>query len=675
MAQKSKGPDLPTGHTAHTQSAVQNCSWISFHHSSVQSFANADYDAAINSSLQALDTLGAPHLSVLDTCAAAYAMKGEFDKAMEAAEKMIECAPTAAAGYLRSGETLAQQGKHEHAVKVYEQGQQKVPVDDERYASLEERKAASNAQINKRLDFLTLLPIDVADIIIEILSDDEDVDFDLVCMDVSRAWQTIIADYPLAWSSFVISRSDSDRAFFGLLPLVGRHVKSLWLEDMEAHQSQKVIDAITSGQFGNIQQLETLNWNVDSETLLKILSRLGNTLTKLIMVVGKGDQAPSLGRLLLACPKLKLLSYQIDEGRMLFGDQDPQIPGKCNIKTLMLNSESLSNDVADAILRRCPNLQGLRIGQCTGDGLKMILDRCPRLKLFGFNGPVPVQPGISVDDLPGMQQIAIRYTKEIVPEHVIGLLRSSQTTLQNLTFTFFDEGPNISKRWAGLKDIKGVNLKQLTYTDGFSMDMHTIIATVIQNCHALQSAMLQSLSHVSGSTLGSALLMLPNLRILTLSKMSNDCIAGLKLFFDGHANKGKTSSLLKIIFHKCNDVPDPILEAISAIKTLQEIDIVQCMWANEWLVKFTDLSSTHSTLKAMCLADIDTITDDVLRSLTKLSSLRELVLTNLLEITADAVEGLVDNMKNLETVKIDCPQFDNHIQERIRKRLKQRKLK
>ncbi|KAI8137620.1 hypothetical protein BJV82DRAFT_718034, partial [Fennellomyces sp. T-0311] len=260
MKRKSQGkPVLPTKRRPciRPEHDNDNDAWISLHHSSIQSLANSDYDGALDSATQAVKLLDALKAKVLDTCVTAYAKKGLFSKALEAAETMIECTPLTAAGYLRAGETLALQGNHKRAIAVYKKGHETVPMNDDQYLSLEEQKEVSESQLNKRVDFLAMLPADIAHMIISNLGDNECGDFNyrVACMNVSKEWHQVVAGCASAWRDFSFTGGIPADNTFCLLPAIGKHVQNLVLCGITASQSLSVFGAIINRHLGNIQYL------------------------------------------------------------------------------------------------------------------------------------------------------------------------------------------------------------------------------------------------------------------------------------------------------------------------------------------------------------------------------------------------------------------------------------
>ncbi|KAI8147836.1 hypothetical protein BJV82DRAFT_664187 [Fennellomyces sp. T-0311] len=648
--------------------------WIRLHHSSIESLTNGDYDAAIDSSLEAVKLLDTLKAMVLDTCASAYAMKGMFGSAMEAAEKMIECTPLTAAGYLRAGDTLALQGKHHDAIQLFNKGVQKVPQDDEQYASLTEHKAASEAQTDKRVDFFKSLPSEVTNIIIGKIREDSEVDFDAICMDVSKAWRNAIADCPAAWSNVWMTGYLPERAFFTLLPLAGRHIQKLCMDHLNEDQCPRLVKGVVDNQLRNLRDFRVQGWHNGRGPLLTLLKPLGTTLTKLEILADAVPHIPTLGSVLTICPRLEILCYCISGELTLFSEDTTSVPKECNISSLTLTSAFVSAGVLGEILPRCPRIQDLIVSKGEMTGLTTILDSCPQLKKLGFNTIIPSIPDIPVDDLPGIQQFGIYSSDLAESADICSILNRYQSTLQIIDIELQDMHSHLPDRWAGLRNFEGKNLKHLTYT-GRTPSMNTIATAILRRCPVLQSVTLQHLSaEESTSLLCEALLAAPNLRTLTLSELWGVNIPDAMLFFNEHRAKGKASSLRKVCLDRCHDTSDEILETLGSIETLEQVEIINCPGMTEvGLCDLFFLLHGYKTLKTVHLQGMETVTDQVLPYLVDIISLREIALVDVPKVSGDAIEDLVDRMERLESVKIDCPQIGSRTKKWIQEKLDERK--
>lgn len=86
---------------------------------------------------------------------------GQLITDMDDATAAMTNAPTSPVGYLCAGRIFSDRGQHSSAISIYDDGLQHVPNSDDGYAQLVSAKAASQNQLNKRIDFVTCLPLEI----------------------------------------------------------------------------------------------------------------------------------------------------------------------------------------------------------------------------------------------------------------------------------------------------------------------------------------------------------------------------------------------------------------------------------------------------------------------------------------------------------------------------------
>ena len=258
--------DLASERQAHTQRHNDDVSWSELQHSSKKLLVDNNYDAALDTCRKALDQLDVTRATILETVSIAYMKKSKFSQALEVAEKMIEYTPTLAIGYLQAGDTLAAQGRHKHAIDVYGRGLAQASIDDDHYASLQKHKAASQAQLDKRVDFITRLPNDVVQIIVALLS--AHITALVISMDVSTTWRQIICDCPRGWSCIM----PLDKVIFPFVPMIGHHIRKMSVT--EFFDPSLLLKSVIDGQFCS---LESLNLQGERLTLNNERSSFANS--------------------------------------------------------------------------------------------------------------------------------------------------------------------------------------------------------------------------------------------------------------------------------------------------------------------------------------------------------------------------------------------------------------
>ncbi|KAI9270677.1 hypothetical protein BDA99DRAFT_502423 [Phascolomyces articulosus] len=191
-------------------------------------------------------------LAVLDHRAYALGMKYKFDDAIKDAERMIVCGPECSGGYLRLGSLLDIQGKSSAAIKVYQQGLDRVLEDDPEYENIVERHKQSKEKNERCVDFITSLPPHVSDYIITLLSLSDK----LKWFDVCTAWNKRIMGDESTWS--VISAEDAP-AISEALSHIARHIEDLTITSESTDIWLEYLNHMKDGYFKKIKTLKLVD--------------------------------------------------------------------------------------------------------------------------------------------------------------------------------------------------------------------------------------------------------------------------------------------------------------------------------------------------------------------------------------------------------------------------------
>lgn len=141
-------------------------------------YRNKDYTKAIKLFSQALEiprTTTAMQLRILDNRAAAKEKAGNelsLKGALADARQMIKLQKTYVNGYLRTGKILQLQGCHQNALNLYKYGLEKLESSDENGKELLEKMYEKvHARVEppkaKKVDMMTVLPVELLDMIIQ----------------------------------------------------------------------------------------------------------------------------------------------------------------------------------------------------------------------------------------------------------------------------------------------------------------------------------------------------------------------------------------------------------------------------------------------------------------------------------------------------------------------------
>lgn len=100
-------------------------------------------------------------VSALDSRASLLADCGQLNVAMDDATAAISIAPTLSVGYLCAGRLFSGYGYHASAISVYDNGILHTPNSDHGYEQLLAAKATAQNKINRRIDFFSMLPLEI----------------------------------------------------------------------------------------------------------------------------------------------------------------------------------------------------------------------------------------------------------------------------------------------------------------------------------------------------------------------------------------------------------------------------------------------------------------------------------------------------------------------------------
>ncbi|KAJ8652893.1 hypothetical protein O0I10_011493 [Lichtheimia ornata] len=89
------------------------------------------------------------------------ANSAQFDRALHDAAAIRAMLPGSGLGYLCTGDVYCQQGRHAAAISIYDQGLEAVSASDPYYHHLQQHRMQVAPNNNKRVDFISRLPLDI----------------------------------------------------------------------------------------------------------------------------------------------------------------------------------------------------------------------------------------------------------------------------------------------------------------------------------------------------------------------------------------------------------------------------------------------------------------------------------------------------------------------------------
>lgn len=228
-------------HTLHTGLALSllspllsllrsnSMTWDTMFEDALSALKKRDDEQAIQHMTEAIQELKRTHLlAILDARAVAYIRGSKYELAFEDAKEMMQQAPKEEAGYLRAAKVYEAQSRFVDAVGMYELGLFHIS-DSER---LKERKLMVEEELQRRVDWVSLLPVDVIAFIMDQLSIHDCRE----CTQVSRQWRDKLSSCMYIKNRHV-QLDDYGRA----APFLGRHVQSL---ELKHHQDNRMMNLV-----------------------------------------------------------------------------------------------------------------------------------------------------------------------------------------------------------------------------------------------------------------------------------------------------------------------------------------------------------------------------------------------------------------------------------------------
>ncbi|KAI9260763.1 hypothetical protein BDA99DRAFT_91574 [Phascolomyces articulosus] len=182
--------------------------------------------------------------------------------------------------------------------------------EEENYYDTEDE---SFGPLHKRVDFLSLLPYEVVNLILGQLSTS-----DLItCLDVCPIWLRLLQKLPNLWYEVIAEHEEYHISSY--LPLIGNHVHKYRIY----YGCQEILDKSVAGILaGTMDNLESLAWDCSDfigSDVLSCIHHLRSSLTELELVSTQDTRyleafnTPSLSSILNACPTLKRLNVSLHD--------------------------------------------------------------------------------------------------------------------------------------------------------------------------------------------------------------------------------------------------------------------------------------------------------------------------------------------------------------------------
>ena len=408
-----------------------------------------------------------------------------------------------------------------------------------------------------------------------------------------------------------------------------------------------------------------------------VLSRVKTTLKSLrFSLKGRNNPLP-LGSVLAECDNLKTFDYlQPCTVTAEALDGIPTTPIN-SLNDLTLACGSLPTPQLESILRCCPRILQLACMNCDTSAFEVVEKLCPYLYSFGFNAsPYELsdeKKQILLNDMDNQQtpfpsgihhiHFDVRSAWLSVDHHdesVIRILKNNANVLETADMRFggyMDDDENQGFRWKNLRTIAAPHLRSLTLV--FNLTMSPVIATLISNCPTLETLVFGPTMEFIPNDIFQAISHLSMLKGLTIKFVDDLSEQGLSLAcksfakqtgINQHQDHYSFNNFQKFKLEYCSsEVSREAAQSLAEIHSLQEMYLNEACMSQDTVELFAKtLAHQHrssSSFHTITLISMDCVTDQVLRYLDDIPSLRNVELSYLRNITPEGLECLKSNTR------------------------------
>ncbi|CDS10639.1 hypothetical protein LRAMOSA11125 [Lichtheimia ramosa] len=393
-------------------------------------------------------------LSALDRRSMGLSKCASFESALYDANLMQQLSSTSALGYIREAMIYSEQGKQRHVIDISNQALDVVDTKDPDYVTLQRVKKDAEQRDNKRIDFISQLPVEIVitTLIPLFMKKHPSLDACKPCpyLYVSNLWRDRIIQCT-SGLDFVIQERNEEDAFPQLIQFA-QHTKSLCVRKYS--KGTWLRDLLRSNNFCSLHDLSVyVCRSVDVEHIVSSLKHISNTLTQLSLRLQDGPDV-SLATILMTCPNLTWLHMNAAHDVGL-----SSLPMTTWPKLRTLYIQGTGNDITcDQIIgiwKRLPSLTTLHLHPCTNiQSTFIVTDFCPSMNSIGIKvsgsgiGFDVNDSGIALtfkrkghpSDEIGVTHLALRYERfvdQIMMVDINPTLRKHGNTLQDLNLKDF----------------------------------------------------------------------------------------------------------------------------------------------------------------------------------------------------------------------------------------------
>ncbi|KAJ8652710.1 hypothetical protein O0I10_011655 [Lichtheimia ornata] len=319
-------------------------------------------------------------VQVLNDRARLFANSAQFDAALRDAAAIRTILPGSGFGYLTTGDVQCQQGRYAAAIAMYDQGLAAVPESDQYYQQLQQHRSVAVANSNKRVDYISQLPLDI--VITNIIPRvDPKFHSDFLCeyLYVSRTWKERFLQQPNGLDFDFGEETETFKRGHDQLVRFAPYVQKL---HGNVFDDAELEDLFSRGRFSNLKNMNICcNDTTLRRPLVNGLRLIADSLTHLAIYLSPSIQ---LRDILESCPNLEsLLTMRVDA--VMPSSPSSRYPKMKSLALYNLSDPDLTHANMVDVLSRFPFLLSLEIHYTPESSILPILrEHCPYLQRLYF---------------------------------------------------------------------------------------------------------------------------------------------------------------------------------------------------------------------------------------------------------------------------------------------------
>ncbi|KAI7848148.1 hypothetical protein BDC45DRAFT_322869 [Circinella umbellata] len=623
---------------------------------------NADYDATIELSTPAIHDFLNNVINLLRMRAAAWAQKGQYDKALQDTTAMMTYAPMDPTGYLCTARRYAEQGFQVRAIDVLKRGLERVPTNDQQYETLCNEKQQAKRRYAHRLDVFAYVPCDVVFRIIEFVP----LETITQCTRVSSSWRGYIVNDPKLWQRIDVYSFTGEGVLspYKLLPSISHHVKELSLP--QGKQAKNCTELIKTLDFSNLHSLQvkrtvpSYKLHNHYAQLCSALTNIANTLELLDVYFEGTDDIPHLSDILSICRNLTTIKFTTKVPEAITTSLSLTYLTKLTNIELSTTDRIHSSDLQN-LFQHSPHLRSLYIYVCRDDIYDTVEKYCPKLEELSVNGRAwwvrkqhfsfdkvdnknnnnnsTASPPSSPPATGGLKVLTCHSLES--PISIISALEKHHTTLQSLEIRIMFglqliEFPHHFAAYP-ITNLKFFRIDYIPLAVCLQLDTLLKLTPNLQCLHLCHSR-----HNLIPDNTFKAIAAMPRITEIRLIRCNFNASKLEELLKAYGSNATKSSSLDTLSIKDCAGLRDSILETCAKIQSLSDITISMSegKMKKESVKTFIQDAASLPHLKQLCIGHTE-ITEEDLQALSGNPSLSLIHLISIHGVTQTQIKHVI----------------------------------